>query len=385
MNAGTPLMGGAMEWYGFGTYGERDGRTEGFYRQASDARTVTALHPDGFLAQVLIDLTDSVRRHRRARRCLELELRCQRELRPQRRRLRHRQLEQRLAWVSPAPPASTPAGCAISSTRPIWIFSARSMRRCCPSRCRWRSVSSTAAERFEVEAGEPASYLQGPVRLPNGQLAAAGAQVFPGFRPDNATTRDRHSTSLYLDLETDFTERWNATLAARGEDYSDFGSDVNYKLATRFEAFEGLALRGGVSTGFRAPSLHQQFFSTTSTNNVAGRLVDVGTFAAHRRRGSARSARRISIRRPSLNLSAGIVFDLIDRLSLTLDYYRIDIDDRIVPDRKTRAPAARQRRTQPCKRCSAAAGYTSISSAEIAINGLDTRTHGIDVVATLPP
>jgi iron complex outermembrane receptor protein len=169
-------------------------------------------------------------------------------------------------------------------------------------------------------------------------------------------------------------------LAARGEDYSDFGSDLNYKLATRFEIMDGLALRGGASTGFRAPSLHQQFFSTTSTNNVAGRLVDVGTFAVTDGAARALGAKDLEPE-TSFNLSGGLVFDLIDRLSVTVDYFRIDIDDRIVLTENlgTSGTPAQNAAVQALL---ASAGYTSISSARFFINGLDTRTQGVDVVAT---
>ncbi len=379
VNAGSPLMGGSMEWYGFGTYGERDGRTEGFYRQANDARTVTAIHPDGFLAQVLIDLTDlsgatGVRGD-------AWNWNYDASLNYGRNDVDFVTANSNNASLGADSPTRFDAGgLSYQQYSANLDFQREVTAPLLPQPLSVAFGFEYRGERFQVDAGEPASYMQGPVRLPNGQLAAAGAQVFPGFRPDNATKRDRHSTSLYIDLETDLTQRWNVTLAARGEDYSDFGSDVNYKLATRFEAFDGLALRGGVSTGFRAPSLHQQFFSTTSTNNVAGRLVDVGTFAVTDGAARALGAKDLDPE-TSLNLSAGIVFDLIERLSLTLDYYRIDIDDRIVLTENlgTSGTPAQNAAVQAVL---AAAGYTSISSARFFINGLDTRTHGVDVVAT---
>lgn len=374
INAGAPL--GALEWYGFGTYGERNGRTQGFYRLASDSRTVRSIFPDGFLAQVLIDLTDGAATTGVRGEAMgwnfdasagfgqnefdfttansnNASLGADSPTRFDAGGLGYRQYNVNLDVQREFDMLSIPVSVALGLEH--------------------------RAERFEVRAGEPASYVQGPVRLANGQLAAAGAQVFPGFRPDNATKRDRHNMSAYLDLEGDLTQDWSMTLAVRGEDYSDFGSDVNYKLASRLEIIDGVAVRGGVATGFRAPSLHQQFFSTTSTNNVAGRLVDVGTFAVTD--GAARSLGARDLEpETSLNLSAGLVLDVIPRLSITLDYFRIDIDYRIVLTENLGASGT-PTQNAAVQAVLANAGYTSISSARFFINGLDTRTQGIDMVA----
>lgn len=379
VNAGAPLLDGALEWYGFGTYGERDGRTQGFYRQANDSRTVTAIHPDGFLAQVLIELTDYAAAS--GVRGDAWSWNYDASLNFGRNEFDFITNNSNNASLGAASPTRFDAGGLGYEQYSANVDLQREVDA--PGLPAPLSVAfgfEYRAERFEVNAGEPASYIQGPVRLANGQLAAAGAQVFPGFRPDNATSRDRHSTSAYLDLETDLTDRWNVTFATRFEDYSDFGSDVNYKLATRFEVTDGLALRGGASTGFRAPSLHQQYFSTTSTNNVAGRLVDVGTFAVTDGAARALGAKDLDPE-TSFNLSAGLVFDGIDRLNVTIDYFRIDIDDRIVLTENlgTSGTPAQNAAVQSVL---AAAGYTSISSARFFINGLDTRTHGVDVVGT---
>jgi len=379
VNSGMPLASGAIEWYGFGTYGLRDGQTNGFYRLANDPRVVTALFPDGFLAQVKIDLDD-----------LALATGARGELRGWnydasvnfgRNRLDFVTANSNNASLGVKSPTSFDAGGLGYKTHSANIDLQRDVTVAALEKP--LSVAFGAEfrhENFAVRAGEPASYIQGPVRLPNGQLAAAGAQVFPGFRPDNATDRSRHSTSAYLDLEADLTSRWTLDLAGRAERYSDFGSDVNYKLASRFQLLDGVAVRGGVSTGFRAPSLHQQFFSTTSTNNVGGRLVDVGTFAVTDGAARALGARDLEPE-TSFNLSAGFVFNLLDRFDITLDYYRIDIDDRIVLTENlgTGGTPAQNAAVQAVL---AAAGFPSISGARFFINGIDTQTQGVDAVAT---
>ena len=112
-----------------------------------------------------------------------------------------------------------------------------------------------------------------------GRVAAAGAQGFPGI-PDSAETdADRHSWSAYAEADADLIPGVTTTLAGRYENYSDFGSTWNGKFAARWEPVRGYAVRGSVSNGFRAPSLHQQFFTTTSTNFISGVPVDISTVA----------------------------------------------------------------------------------------------------------
>src|SRR3546814_9117406 len=85
-------------------------------------------------------------------------------------------------------------------------------------------------------------------------------------------------SSDLVEVDGDVSDALSFQLAGRYEHYSDFGDTLNGKVAARFEIVPGVALRGSASTGFRAPSLAQQFFATTSTNNVAGTLIEVGTF-----------------------------------------------------------------------------------------------------------
>jgi iron complex outermembrane receptor protein len=215
------------------------------------------------------------------------------------------------------------------------------------------------------------------VTLPNGRYAAAGAQVFPGFRPDNATDHARHSESAYLDVEQDFGTRLTLALAGRAERYSDFGSTMNYKAASRLRLSERLVARGAFETGFRAPSLHQQFFSATSTNDVGGRLADVGTFAVTN--GVARALGASALRpETSTNLGAGIVYDGLGGLGLSIDWYRILISDRIVLTENL-GTSGTQDQNAAVQAVLAHAGYESLAGARFFINGMDTRTEGIDL------
>ena len=384
LNAEMPLRSGALQAYAFGTYGNRDGMTQGFYRLANDSRVVTQLYPDGFLAQVSVDLSDGALTT--GGRGEWSDWHYDASVSFGRDKLDFTTANTNNASLGVNSPTQFNAGALsyqqysanLDVQRPI-EFAAIDKPLSLALGLEHRN------EQFGVDAGEPASYVQGDVRMPNGQLAAAGAQVFPGFRPDNATDRQRHSNSAYLDLEGDFRDRWNLTLASRLESYSDFGSSVSYKAAARYRIIDGLSVRGGVSTGFRAPSLHQQYFSTTSTNNIGGRLVDVGTFAVTDGVARALGAKDLEPE-TSFNLSAGVAMDLIRRLALTIDVYRIDIDDRIVLTENLGASGT-ETQNAAVQRVLINTGFNSISSARFFINGLDTRTRGVDVVAAyrLPP
>lgn len=227
-------------------------------------------------------------------------------------------------------------------------------------------------ENFRIVAGEPQSFQAGPFAAAPFN-APAGAQVFPGFRPANEVDASRNSYAGYLELETDITAGLTVQLAGRFEHFSDFGDTVNGKIAVRFEPMEGIGLRGSVATGFRAPSLHQQFYATTSTNNVGGVLVEIGTFPVNSPVAIALGSQPLEPEE-SVNFSGGVTLDLIDGLSVTADYYNIRINDRIVITENLQGAAV--------VALLQAAGFNNITSARFFINGLDTRTEGFDIVAS---
>jgi iron complex outermembrane receptor protein len=162
-------------------------------------------------------------------------------------------------------------------------------------------------------------------------------------------------------------------VAARFEDYSDFGSDLNGKLAMRFQVNDVVSLRGAVSTGFRAPSLHQMFYETSSTNNVGGVLLEIGTFPVNSPVARALGSKDLEPE-TSLNYSAGIVLNPVPRLNITLDFYRIEVDDRIVISENLAGAQVAS--------LLSAAGFSNVSSARFFVNGLDTKTDGIDLIGT---
>lgn len=245
-------------------------------------------------------------------------------------------------------------------------------------------------ENFKITAGEEASYsaydINGNVQTaatPNnlkptdffGNLLPGGSQVFGGFRAANAVNNNRQAVAGYADFEFNFTDWLLADAAVRYENYSDFGSTFNYKLASRIKLDDNLNFRFAGSTGFRAPSIHQIYYNVTSTLFTNGQLLEVGTFS-----NDSRIANLLGI--PSLkqetskSASVGFTYRIpAANLSFTADGYFTRIDDRIVlTGQFTRAAVSPQ--------AQAAFDTAGVNAAQLFANAIDTETKGLDVVIT---
>ena len=226
-------------------------------------------------------------------------------------------------------------------------------------------------ESYKIEAGETASWING------GNGKGAGAQGFPGFRPANAVDVSRNATSLYVDLDNQITDKLDIDLAARYEDYSDFGSTTTGKIAARYDFTDNFALRGAFSSGFRAPALQQQYFTTTSINIIAGgAAVDVGTFPATSATAAALGAKPLEPEK-SKNYSLGAVYHK-GPFELTVDAYQIDIDNRIVLSENIQGVNGGTATQQAIYNLLQPFGVTT---ARFFVNGVDTTSKGVDVVA----
>lgn len=230
-------------------------------------------------------------------------------------------------------------------------------------------------ENYQQEAGEPNSYKDGGVPILDGpsagKPAATGAQVFPGYTPKDARDESRTNIGLYIDLENDIITNWTLGVAGRFENYSDFGSTLTGKLSTRYEFFKGVALRGAVSTGFRAPSLQQEFYSSIATVFISGDPFEIGTFPVASDVARALGAKDLTAEK-SVNLSAGATYS-IDNFSLTVDAYQINVTDRIGLTENFingNVPAFLE-----SKGINATGG-------RYFINALDTKTKGIDITSS---
>ena len=228
---------------------------------------------------------------------------------------------------------------------------------------------------FEITAGEEASYKAGGVSIldgPNvGKPAAPGSQVFPGFKPSDAASHNRNNVAAYADLEHDFSKDWLVDIAGRAENYSDFGATVNGKVSSRYTITKGFNLRGAASTGFRAPSLHQEYFSATSTNFINGVPFDIKTFPVNDPVARVLGSKDLKPEK-SMNFSGGFAVEPAKNLSITADYYYITISDRIVfSDNFIGAQVTA---------LLASNGYTGIQGGRYFTNAIDTKTQGVDVV-----
>lgn len=240
-------------------------------------------------------------------------------------------------------------------------------------------------ENFRITAGEEASYAtydvsgnlwNGNTTRPTDFFGAAlpgGSQVFSGFRPENAVNKNRQAVAGYADVEFNFTDWLLADAAVRYENYSDFGSTFNYKLASRIKVDQNLNFRFAGSTGFRAPSIHQIYYNVTSTLFTNGQLLEVGTFS-----NDSKVANLLGIpglkQETSKSASVGFTYRIpAANLSFTADGYFTRIDDRIVlTGQFTRAAVPSQ--------AQAAFDAAGVNAVQLFTNAIDTETKGLDVV-----
>ncbi len=179
------------------------------------------------------------------------------------------------------------------------------------------------SERYFIFAGEEASWQN------YDPSKASGSQGFPGFRPSNEVNEGRTALGAFADLEWDVTQRLLVSGAFRVENYSDFGSTANGKLAARLALSENLAVRGSFSTGFRAPSLAQMYFNSTFTNFVSGQAVDVKLANNYDALTEALGIPKLK-QETAQNFSLGLTATPAKGLSITLDGYQVSVADRVV-------------------------------------------------------
>ena len=245
-------------------------------------------------------------------------------------------------------------------------------------------------DQLKLRAGDYYSYAGGGYRFPNdypavnlrGTLAGAGSAFLTGFLPQFEFDESRNNQALFLDLSQKLTSRWDAGAAARWENYSDFGSALSGKLSTRFEVSSDIALRGSVSTGFRAPSLHEQHYQSATvqpTNdpitNTTYISYNYDTLSPDAPAAKALGAEALKPEK-SNNYSVGVVFTPARNLSTSIDVYQIDIKDRIYL-----TGAFNGFNNTAVANILTAAGLTAQQSVRYFSNIGDTRTRGLELKA----
>ncbi len=217
-------------------------------------------------------------------------------------------------------------------------------------------------ENFIAVQGEEASYIGG------------GAQSFPGLQPQNAVDAKRTNVGAYIDLSSDITNNLFFGAAARYEKYSDFGTNLTYKASARFKTNDGrYSIRGSISSGFRAPSLHQIYLSNIQTLVSGGTISNQGTF-----NNNSPVLRKLGVNKlkeeNSTNISIGTAGRPTDNLFFSIDFYQINLDDRIV---YSSSIASSDTNTTVGR----ILADNNITSLKFFINAVNTKTQGVDIVA----
>lgn len=227
-------------------------------------------------------------------------------------------------------------------------------------------------ETFTVISGDEASFTAGPLTE---QGFGIGSNGFPGFKPSDAGEYTRRNYAAYVDIEAPFTEEFLMGLAVRFEDYDSFGTTTNYKVMAQYHVTEDLNIRGSVSTGFRAPTVGQANVSNVQTNLSDGVLQDSALLPPTNPIAVQLGGTELEPEE-SQSYTLGAVYTIGD-LIVTLDYYNIEVDDRISQSEKIVL-------SQDDKDTLEAAGVPNAQSyAQVSFftNDFDTTTQGIDLVA----
>ena len=360
-NGSMPVGGSGAKFYTFGGASTRDGLSGCYYRRSLDSRTNTSIYPDGFLPKINGRIQDYSAagglKGSKAGWAYDVS--------------------ETLGYNTFNFHISDSHNASMNDGQTEFDAGSLNFMQSNTNLDLFRSVNiGTAApmsiaiggefryENYSIDPGEPNSYKNG------GNGRAAGSQCFPGFEPASSQDEGRTNVGFYLDVENNLTSRLLVSAAGRFESYSDFGSTATGKLATRFELSPELAVRGAVSTGFRAPSLAQAWFTSIATNFIGGVPFEVGTFPVAGEVAQALGAEPLDPEK-STNLSAGVTYAK-GNLTVTVDAYRLDIKDRITfTENFVKAATGDYLKSQGIN----AAGGRFFT------NAVDTRTNGLDVIA----
>jgi iron complex outermembrane receptor protein len=180
-------------------------------------------------------------------------------------------------------------------------------------------------ETYEIGAGDQASVENGPTAA----IFGVGSDGFQGFSPDSAGSFESDSWAGYVDVETDLTDRLSGAVALRYEDYDEFGDTTDWKVSGRYQFTDSFALRATASTGFRAPTPGQvNTLNVTTTSDSSGNLIPNGTYPVNHPVAVVLGAVPL-VPEESESYTVGLVWDAAARTSVTLDFYHIEIDDRV--------------------------------------------------------
>jgi len=364
-NAGKPLN-ADWEAYGWAGYQDRDSEGAAFPRLANNANNVPSIYPNGFLPKIAINSQD-----------LSLAGGVKGEIAGWsadfslvygRNALDFRTEDSLNATYGAASPTSFDSGSLIYDQLVFGADFTRQFEVGLSGPLNFAWGLEARREGYKIEAGQPESWNRGP--LGSNTALAGGAQGFVGFQPSNEVDEDRNAVALYADVEIPLTDKFSVEGALRVEDYSDFGDAQTGKLAARYDFSPNFALRGSISTGFRAPSLQQSFFTSTSSVIQNGAVVETGTFPATSQVASVLGARALKPE-TSTNYSLGAVVRL-GAFDLTVDAYSIKIEDQIALSELINRSFSTD--------VAALLDPLGVQAARFFLNGVTTETKGVDIV-----
>jgi iron complex outermembrane receptor protein len=374
-------VGDAVELYSFGTFSKRHAAGWLTFRQPSATNNIYEVYPEGYIPRIHVRDTDfqvagGIRGDGPAGIHFDLSTTYSEN------EVKYEHTTSLNASMGPASPTTFYLG-LVKSTE--WTTNFDLQKELEIGLAEPLFVAAGAEYRqnkFTIGAGEPSSYINGGYRSPPGTylagvLRTAGAQGVTGFLPEGSGTWDRNNWSAYLNLEQKIVEGFEIGLAGRHEDYSDFGTTDTGKASVRIEPVTGFAVRGTASTGFRAPTLQQQHYASSSTIGVTvdgvNVLLPVQALPVDSPAAIALGAQPLKPEK-STNYSAGIVFTAIPRLNITIDAYQIKIKDRIMLSETLSGALVRN--------VLGAAGIPGVAGGFYFSNSADTRTRGLDIVST---
>ncbi|MDH3613186.1 MAG: TonB-dependent receptor [Gammaproteobacteria bacterium] len=347
-NASVPI--GEREFYSFGRYSNRETEGTGFFRYPDGFSSLPSVHPDGFRPITLGDNTDTSLsvglRGTNFESDWDLSL-----------TLGSNDFDSGVKdSANPSLGAASPTSFNLGG----FEFTQTTLNADVVREFELGGLSSPMTfaygaevrfEDYETSAGDPESYETGPVD------AAVGAQAGPGLAAGTEANVDRTVISAYIDVEADLTDRFTIGGAARFEDYDDFGNSLTGKLSGRFQATDAFAIRGAVGTSFRAPSLAQIGFEKSKTDFGDGGMLELFRILPVSNPDAIAEGAVPLKEEESTNFSVGFVFDSGPAFSLTVDYFQIDVDDRVTL-------------------------INAANNIEYFSNLVDTETTGFDIVAT---
>ncbi len=377
-----------LEVYAFGGYGKRTGDSAGFYRRPNQARSYTGVYANGFLPEIHSDIRDISGAFGGRGKISSWNY----------------DLSNTYGQNTFDYSIENTINTTLREKSPT-IFDAGGLGF-------WQNTTNLDVnkkfdklnfafglehrrENFKINPGQPESYLTYDINgVPVDGLTAAnvrvtdffgaarpgGSQVFPGFREANRTDKGRSSSAAYVDVEYDVTSKLLLNGAVRFENYSDFGSTFNYKLAAMFKVVDNFNLRGALSTGFRAPSLHQQYFNSTATQFVGGVPFEVGTFSNDSQPAQILGIPKLK-QEESASASIGFTAKIpTANLTITADAYAIGIEDRVVLTDQFSRPGGTPLAGSPAAILNAQFDAANATAATFFANAINTVSKGIDVV-----